>query len=144
VIGGTFESVGGVPRNHLARLNPDGSLDLDFDPGQGANNAVLAVTEARNGKVFIGGSFTQYNGLARDRVARLNGDNILFNPVYSAGTFSVSTFTFPDQLYRLEFTDTVAATNWIVLPNVLGDGTDKTLTDPHAGPEARFYRMRTE
>src|SRR4051794_16842697 len=32
VIGGSFTAVGGVPRNNLARLNPDGSSEAAFDP----------------------------------------------------------------------------------------------------------------
>jgi uncharacterized delta-60 repeat protein len=33
LIGGSFTSVNGTNRNYLARLNPDGGLDLSFDPG---------------------------------------------------------------------------------------------------------------
>ena len=32
IIGGDFTHVGGVARNHLARLNADGSLDTGFAP----------------------------------------------------------------------------------------------------------------
>ncbi len=33
VIGGTFDSVNGVPRVNLARISPDGSVDLVWNPG---------------------------------------------------------------------------------------------------------------
>ena len=33
VISGWFQSANGVPRSHIARLNPDGTLDESFDPG---------------------------------------------------------------------------------------------------------------
>ena len=36
LIGGGFTTIGGVARNRIARLNPDGSLDTGFDPN--ANN----------------------------------------------------------------------------------------------------------
>src|SRR5256886_5724319 len=32
-----FRSVNGTNRNHIARLNADGSLDLSFDPGTGTD-----------------------------------------------------------------------------------------------------------
>src|SRR5262245_23085220 len=32
VVGGSFTTVGGQPRTNLARLHPDGSLDLSFRP----------------------------------------------------------------------------------------------------------------
>ena len=32
VIGGDFTQVDGYARNHVARLNPDGSLDTSFNP----------------------------------------------------------------------------------------------------------------
>ncbi|MGC3957257.1 MAG: delta-60 repeat domain-containing protein [Verrucomicrobiota bacterium] len=36
LVGGRFVQVNGVPRNRIARLNSDGSLDPSFDPGLGA------------------------------------------------------------------------------------------------------------
>src|ERR1700680_4173948 len=38
LIGGDFTSVRGTPRNRIARLNPDGTLDAAFDPN--ANDVV--------------------------------------------------------------------------------------------------------
>ena len=40
VIGGAFANVDGAPRAGVARLNPDGSLDVTFDPGSGAGATV--------------------------------------------------------------------------------------------------------
>jgi uncharacterized delta-60 repeat protein len=36
IIGGNFHAVNGVAREGLARLNADGSVDMDFDPGNAA------------------------------------------------------------------------------------------------------------
>jgi uncharacterized delta-60 repeat protein len=74
LIGGQFTSYGGVARNNIARLNVDGSLDTDFDPGSGANSFVRSVALQADGKVIIGGWFTTYKGVSRNRIARLNGD----------------------------------------------------------------------
>ena len=38
LIAGYFTSYNGASRNRIARLNTDGSLDVGFDPGTGANN----------------------------------------------------------------------------------------------------------
>ena len=39
---GAFTNMDGVPRNNIARLNLDGSLDETFNPGSGADNTVYA------------------------------------------------------------------------------------------------------
>ncbi len=83
LIGGFFTSYNGTPRNYIARLNSDGRLDSTFNSGTGANERVLTLALQPNGKVLIGGWFTNYNGASRNRIARLNGDGSLdvdFNP----------------------------------------------------------------
>ena len=72
LLGGAFTSYNGVPRNNLARINRDGSLDTGFNPGAGANGAVLAI--AYNDyihKARIGGAFTTYNGVSRPGLAQI-------------------------------------------------------------------------
>src|SRR5688572_27602447 len=38
VVAGNFTEWNGQPRNHIARLNPDGTLDADFNPSIIGNN----------------------------------------------------------------------------------------------------------
>lgn len=60
-----------------------GSVDLTFDPGIGANNSVLKTAIQSDGKIIIAGEFTTYNGVSRNKIARLNTDGSLdtsFNP----------------------------------------------------------------
>lgn len=73
LIGGTFTAYAGVARARIARLNTDGSLDMDFDPGEGARGAVQAIALQPDGKLLIGGAFTSYDGIGRNRIARLHG-----------------------------------------------------------------------
>lgn len=83
VMGGNFQSIYGFPRNHIARLNSDGSLDEGFDSGVGPNGDVMALALQPDGKIVIGGGFTHVNGLWRQRITRLNADGTLddsFNP----------------------------------------------------------------
>ncbi|NET31230.1 MAG: HYR domain-containing protein [Cyanothece sp. SIO1E1] len=75
IIGGRFTSYDGRTRNHIARLNDDGSLDTSF--GADADGEVRTTAIQSNGKIIIGGSFTSYNGTPRNRSARLNGDGSL-------------------------------------------------------------------
>jgi uncharacterized delta-60 repeat protein len=77
LIAGMFTSYNGTPRNYLARLNADGSLDNTFNSGTGANDWVQTLTLQPDGKVLIGGDFTTYNGTNRRRIARLNADGSL-------------------------------------------------------------------
>ncbi len=83
VIAGFFTSYNGVSRNRIARLNADGTLDTSFTPGLGANNNVYTAILQSDGKIIIGGDFTSYNGVSRNRIARINTDGTLdtsFNP----------------------------------------------------------------
>jgi uncharacterized delta-60 repeat protein len=79
IIAGDFTSFNGTSRNRIARLNVDGSLDADFDPGTGADNIIRTIAIQTDGKIIIGGSFTTYNGIASNRLARLNADGSLDN-----------------------------------------------------------------
>src|SRR5688572_17305897 len=61
-----------------------GDLDLSFNPGSGVNGTVYATVVQPDGKVIIGGSFTTYNGVARNRIARLNPNGSL-DPTFNVG-----------------------------------------------------------
>ena len=94
VIGGTFTNVGGLSRNGVARLNADGSLDTSFDPGTGVSlgfdtggattvPTTYSLVQQPDGKILIGGSFYNVNGVQQQNLARLNGDG---GPVVSQST----------------------------------------------------------
>ena len=78
LVGGLFTAVNGVPRNFVARLDADGSVDNSFLNGlSGANGSVRSIVIDTNGpalRILIGGNFTVVNGEVRQRVARLNAD----------------------------------------------------------------------
>lgn len=71
IIGGDFTSYNGTSINRIARINADGSLDSTFDPGIGVNENVLTTTIQSDSKIIIGGEFTSYNGIDRNRIARI-------------------------------------------------------------------------
>ncbi len=74
LIGGTFTNIQGHERHRLARLQTNGTLDLSFDPGTGFDGPVECLALQADGKVVVGGSFLQANGLPRQRLARLNAN----------------------------------------------------------------------
>ena len=86
IIGGFFTSVGGVQRNHLARINPDGTVDQTLDPGVGPNGSIRAVAVQADGKLIVAGRFTRIGSDVRTRVARLTSNGTL-DPSFDAGPF---------------------------------------------------------
>jgi uncharacterized delta-60 repeat protein len=99
IIGGDFTTYNGIERNNIARLNVDGSLDNSFNLGNGANGTVNSIALETDGKIIIGGAFTTYNGINRNRIARLNADGSLdttFNPGTGANNFVLSITLQPD------------------------------------------------
>ena len=92
LLGGDFTTVLGVARNHIARLNTDGTLDVAFDPN--ANSFVVSIAVQADGKILAGGDFNGANsigGATRNHIARLNTDGTLdvaFDP--NANSFVVS------------------------------------------------------
>jgi|GEM_PF-1608321 len=81
LIGGSFSTVLGTPRSHIARLRADGTLDSGFNPQAGGD--VTSVAVQPDGRILLGGSFTTMGGQSRSRLARVNSDGTLdtaFNP----------------------------------------------------------------
>ncbi|EON74759.1 hypothetical protein ADIS_4778 [Lunatimonas lonarensis] len=64
------------PRN-LARINADGSVDPTPNFGSGFNGLVKKIVVQEDGKILVGGRFSQYNGLAVNKLTRLNSDGTL-------------------------------------------------------------------
>ncbi len=89
LVGGDFTAFNEVPRNCLARLNRDGSLDLAFvsAPGMGADRSVRSIIAQSDRKVLIGGLFTTINGKTNvNRVARLNAEDGTLDAEFNPGT----------------------------------------------------------
>jgi hypothetical protein len=77
IVGGRFTTYDNNSSNYIVRLNNNGSIDPSFNVGTGADNFVLTSTIQDDEKILIGGSFTSYNSDNRNRIARINGDNIV-------------------------------------------------------------------
>lgn len=93
IIGGAFTKYNNIPRNRIARLKSDLSLDETFDPGAiGFNNVVQAVALQGN-KIIVGGAFTATSqGTPVKCLARLNSNGSLDT------TFASSNFQMGPQM----------------------------------------------
>ena len=128
LVGGNFTEVNGQPASRLARLLPNGTLDAAYNVGTGPNNTVLSILIQTNGgaqfngSAVISGSFTQVNGQARGRVARVFDNGTLdasFGTTVGAGTSMVSTVASVAQLGTGQF---VAAGNFTQYDGVAKTG----------------------
>lgn len=76
IIVGDFKQYNNVTRNRLAKLNSDGTLDISFDPGVGADGQIYTASLQTDGNILIGGEYTSYNGVGKNRIARILNSNI--------------------------------------------------------------------
>lgn len=139
VIGGAFVEASAAGRSHIARLNPDGTLDLSFDPGVGADNNVTAVALQPDGKILIGGSFSTINKVNRKGIARLNKDGSvdLSFVVGTGANGSVQDILLLDSgkmLIAGDFTAYNGSTR-VRVARLNADGSLDTSFDPGAGPD---------
>jgi uncharacterized delta-60 repeat protein len=90
LIGGGFTTVNGVKRERLARLHPNGSLDLTFSPGSTTllGSPVSSLVLQPDGKVLVGGALTFINGTNRYASARLNADGTMDSSFVAATNFN--------------------------------------------------------
>ncbi len=95
ILGGDFTHIGGKPRNRVARLHPDGTLDTSFatdvssDMGNGMTDRSVVVTLAQqeDGKVIIGGDFLNVERqTTHARLARLKTNGRLDTSFSAAST----------------------------------------------------------
>jgi uncharacterized delta-60 repeat protein len=77
-------------------IETDGTLDLSFNAGNFTNGNVAAAVLQSDGKLVIGGSFSQVHGVKRLDIARLNVDGTLdlsFDPGDAMASFEVEGIT---------------------------------------------------
>jgi uncharacterized delta-60 repeat protein len=134
LMAGSFLTINGLPRRGIARLHPDGSLDLSFNPGSGAEVQNLVLQP--DGRIVVVGAFNQFNGVPRGGVARLNADGSLDlgfdTDLVEGGPFSVALQSDGRILVGGSFTSVAGlARNGIARLN--SDGTLDRGFDPRGG-----------
>lgn len=92
LIGGDFDNYNGVNRGEIARLNPNGTLDSAFGSPTGVDNFIRAVNLQSDGKILIGGAFTNYGGTSRVNLARLHANGTLDTSFEAPGASAFTVF----------------------------------------------------
>lgn len=150
LIGGNFSSIGGQPREGIARINANGTVEdtSTFNIGTGVvhlstgGGGVHSMALQPDGKILIGGIFTTVNGLSRNYIARLLPDGTVedtttFNTGAGPNTYirAISIQADGKILIGGDFT-TVNGLPRKCLARLLSDGTvESTATfDPGTGP----------
>ena len=77
IVGGTFTTFNETPTKNIIRLNSNGDIDNSFQSGNGPNHYVRTTSIQSDGKILIGGDFTEYDSNPINRLARLNLDGSL-------------------------------------------------------------------
>ena len=85
IVAGDFTGIGGVARGRIARLNTDGTVDTAFAATAGADGTIHSFAVQTDGKIIIGGDFTNVDGTSRNRIARLTTAGAL-DTTFSTGT----------------------------------------------------------
>ncbi|GEM_PF-1193064 len=83
LLGGSFNNFNGSRR--LTKLAHDGTADISFNTGTGADFDILRVVTQSDGKILIGGRFTSFNGVPCSHLARLNSDGTMDSTFNSGG-----------------------------------------------------------
>lgn len=73
--GGYFDSYQDITVNKLVSLNNDGSRDIAVETGNGFNNSVDAIVQQTDGKMVVGGQFSNYQQTSQNCLVRINSDN---------------------------------------------------------------------
>jgi len=146
ITAGVFLTFAGVPRSGIARLNSNGSLDLTFDPGRGANDFVYNALPLADGGTLAVGAFSQFDGYDRFRLAVLDADGALVTeplrlfspPAGPAAGVRLEMSVEPGRDFRLLTSTTL--TNWTpVLTNWTARRSFE-LNRPAAAPR-EFFRL---
>lgn len=96
IVGGMFTALNNVPVKNIALFHADGTLDETFQsgtgfdrPGSDLGTGVLALRSGPGGQFLAGGTFTAYDGVGRNRIARINVDNSTAVPSVASAAYAV-------------------------------------------------------
>jgi uncharacterized delta-60 repeat protein len=90
IIVGSFTAFNGQTAGGVIKISESGVADTTFlsNAGTGANNHVSSVVIQPDGKIILGGNFTEFNGTSANRIVRLNADGTVdteFSSVIGSG-----------------------------------------------------------
>jgi uncharacterized delta-60 repeat protein len=74
ILGGHYTTYQGNTEIRIIRLNSDGTKDPTFISGTGFDGGLKAIALQKDGKIIVGGHFTNYQGITANYIIRLNSD----------------------------------------------------------------------
>lgn len=161
LVGGEFatnamfggNSIGGQPRNHIARLNATTGLADSFNPD--ASDSVFSIAVQPDGKILAGGNFASIGGQPRNKFARLNNDtvalqNLTATPSTIAWTHGESFLNLSNsmtevrggaspQFIRVTFEASTNNVNYSFLGNGISSGSHWTLSGLNLASGQNLY-----
>ena len=103
-VGGFFTSYDGVEANRIISLNLDGTRNTAFVMGSGVTGSLTSVRNitVHNDKLYVGGSFTSYDGIGANRIISLNLDGtrntaFLYGTGFNSAVLKIEIYN--DKLY---------------------------------------------
>ena len=75
----------GVPRAHMALLEPQGALHYAFDPGPSTDGPVRTLVAGPEGRIIAGGDFSYYRNEAHSGIVQVNAYGYA-DPEFDPGT----------------------------------------------------------
>jgi uncharacterized delta-60 repeat protein len=146
LIAGYFTSVNGTNRNHIARLNSNGSLDNSFDPCTGADQPVRSIALQADGKALISGDFFIVNGVIRPYLARLYGDS--FPPslnVARSNAFMIISWPVAGLNFQLQESTNLALPNsWLPVAQSAVTNTGQVSVTVPTTVGRKFFRLKSQ
>jgi uncharacterized delta-60 repeat protein len=139
--GGSFagaNSIGGQTRNRIARLDPTTGLADSFDPN--ANGLVNSIAVQPDGKILVGGQFSNIGGQTRNLFARLSNDTAaLQNLAVTQTTITWTRGGSSSQFTRAAFEYSNDNVTYTPVGDGRAAGSNWTLTGLSLPTEQNFY-----
>lgn len=142
VVGG-FSTFSGNPYGRIIKFTPEGVIDDTFNSGgTGFNATAYKVIDNLEGKIYVAGAMSTYNGNYCNKVVRLNTDGSVdttFNiPVTLAGTIYSMVLYTDGKIIVAGSTNDLYNSKAILLINQDGS-IDETFNSPYIKPTALWY-----
>ena len=72
LLAGEFGAINGVLSPRIANIDARGRVVEAFNVGTGPDNTVYHISKSKDGGIWIGGLFSEFNGIKAEHVAKLN------------------------------------------------------------------------
>jgi uncharacterized delta-60 repeat protein len=145
LIGGDFTTVSGTIRNRIARLDAEGSLDVSFDPGIGADGFVRFIALQPDGNVLISGDFLTVSGALRPQLARLYGDAALILSLVRSTESMIFSWPVTGLNFQLQETTNFSLPNsWSPVTQAAVTNSGRIEVSVPSSVGSKFFRLQSQ